>query len=104
MTIDTSAVGPTSTLAEAGLSDGSGSGLSEDTVAVLTCVPFAVAVTVIVAVAVAPSAIVPRSHVTVPALFVQPADAETKLMPAGSGSLIVTFVASDGPSLVTVSV
>src|SRR5215207_5024162 len=76
LTIDTSAVGPTSTFVESELSDGSGSGLSDDTVAVLICVPLAVAVTVMVAVALAPSAIEPRSQLTVPALFAQPAEAE----------------------------
>ena len=88
----------------AGLSDGSGSGSSEDTVALLTCVPLAFAWTVIVTVLLAPSAMPSRSHVTVPALCAQPGEAETKLMPAGSVSLTVTFVAADGPSLNACSV
>src|ERR687888_132839 len=50
-----------------------------------------------------PEAIVPRDQVTVPAVFVPPPVAETKLVPAGIGSDRLTPVASDGPALFTVS-
>ncbi len=47
----------------------------------------------------APGASVPSGHVTVPEASVQGASAETKLVPAASGSLTTTFAASDAPLL-----
>src|SRR5687767_11067190 len=73
-------------------------------VAVLFSVPAAGAVTTIVIVADAPEASVPRLHVTVPADWVQApwlAIAETKVTPAGSGSVTVTKLAVSGPALLT---
>src|SRR5437764_1082550 len=46
----------------------------------------------------------PRFQLTVPAVLVPPASAETKLAPAGTGSLIETLRAKEGPELVTVIV
>ena len=62
-----------------------------------------VGVTVIVRVALLPTASVPTEQDTTPTAYVQPG-AETKLTPAGSGSLIVTPLAGSGPLLVTVTV
>jgi hypothetical protein len=39
--------------------------------------------------------------VTVPALLVNPVDADWNVMPVGSISVTVTFVAAEGPELVT---
>src|ERR687886_2826950 len=44
-----------------------------------------------------PAAIVPSDQVTVPDVFVPPLLAETKLVPAGTWSVRLTPVASDGP-------
>ncbi len=94
----------------AALSVGAGSGWSPVTVAVFArVVPAAEARTVpaIVTVAVAPLASVPTVQETVcPAVEQEPWLAVTVpgFRPAGSGSLSVTPVAVDGPSLRTVSV
>ena len=102
-----SAVGPTWRSADASLSDGSDSGVGELTWATLVCVPRSIPRTVIVTLAVAPFARSPTPHVTTPLASVQsgaPGALETNATPAGSVSVIVTPVAVDGPSLVTVSV
>jgi hypothetical protein len=52
----------------------------------------------------APEASVPMFHVTVPPDGEPPFDAETKLVPAGSGSEIWTFCAVDGPAFDAVRV
>ncbi len=75
--------------------------------AVLTTVESASAIgtrTVTVRVADSSTARSPMAHVTVPAVSVQPGSAETNVVPAGSGSLIVTPVAGSGPLLITASV
>src|SRR5712691_3591928 len=51
-----------------------------------------------------PAVIVVRSQPTTPAVRVPPPVAETKLVPAGIASDRLAPVASEGPSLVTVSV
>jgi hypothetical protein len=72
--------------------------LDELTVAVLVIVPVvAGAAIVIVRVVEAPAASAPTAHVTVPELFVHPADAELKVLPDGSGSVTVTSGASETP-------
>jgi hypothetical protein len=84
-----------------------GSDSAAETVPVFVIVPAAFGVTVIVTVAKPPSAIDPRLHVTVPADCVQLpwlGAAEPKVTLAGSVSLSVTFVAVDGPRLLTVIV
>ena len=43
-------------------------------------------------------------QVTVPAALTQPAEADTKVTPAGSVSVAITEVALLGPALLTVSV
>ena len=95
-------------VAVAVLFPGVGSAAAEPIVAVLLSVaPVAVAVataTVMVRVTVALSARSPIAHVTVPAAFVQPADADTNVVPAGSRSLIATVDAFEGPLLRPVSV
>jgi hypothetical protein len=52
----------------------------------------------------APDARSPRFQVTVPAVFVPPLSAETKLVPAGSGSVTVVLCAVEGPAFATWSV
>src|ERR1700730_13866128 len=54
-------------------------------------------VTLMVNVALAPEARLPTVQVTVPAEFVHPVLAETKVTPAGRVSVTVTPVAGDGP-------
>ncbi|GLW90720.1 hypothetical protein Aglo03_15360 [Actinokineospora globicatena] len=56
------------------------------------------------AVKVAPGARVPTTQVSVPALTVHPSVAQTTVVPSGSGMLITTSRAVDGPALVTVVV
>src|SRR3954470_24069920 len=51
-----------------------------------------------------PEARSPRFQDTVPAVFVPPLSAETKLVPGGSGSLTVVLCAVDGPAFATWSV
>src|SRR6266542_3347837 len=51
-----------------------------------------------------PAAIVRPDHVTVPAEFVPPPSAETKVVFAGTGSVMVTPVAAALPMFLTVSV
>ena len=83
---------------------GTGSGVVELTTTVLVSVVadgvFG-ASTAISMVRVSPGSSVPTAHVTVPTACVQPADAETNVVPAGSASVMVTPVAVDGPPLVT---
>ena len=69
-------------------------------------VPAAVGVTVMVTVALSPLARLPRLQVTgaVPLQVPWLGVAEPNVTPLGSVSVTVTMVASDGPSLVTVSV
>jgi hypothetical protein len=43
------------------------------------------------------------ARVTVPALAVQPSALDTKVKPAGSGSVAVTPAACDGPAFATVN-
>jgi len=78
------------------------------TLAVLVIVPPDVgAVTTIVTVALPALAIVPRLHVTVPALWVQVpwvGVADTKPTPAGKVSVKLTPVATLGPALLTLTV
>ena len=57
------------------------------------------AVATMVTVALAALARVPRLQVTVPALWVQGAVAETKLVPAGRVSVMTTLLALSGPAL-----
>ncbi len=54
-----------------------------------------------VSVSLAPLASAPIDQVTVPKDRLPPLSAETKEVPAGSGSLTVTPVASEGPLLLT---
>src|SRR3989442_689783 len=71
------------------------------TVAVLVMVPaVAGAVALMVNVELAPAARLPTVQVTVPAEFVHPVLAETKVTPAGRGSVTTTPVAGPGPLLV----
>src|SRR5438034_729240 len=74
------------------------------TVAVLAIGPVAAGLmcTTIVKSCVAPAASVPKLQVTVPAVVVQPALAETKLTCAGSTSVTVPPLEVEGPLLVTV--
>src|SRR5205814_1204847 len=76
------------------------------TVAVLAIGPVAAGLmwTTIVKVWVALRASVPKLQVTVPAVFVHPALAETKLTWAGSTSVTVPPLEAEGPLLVTVRV
>jgi hypothetical protein len=64
-------------------------------------VRFALTVTVIVRLTLAPGARSPIDHDTVPAVFVPPFEAETNVVPAGTGSLIETLCAVDGPAFET---
>src|SRR5207248_3136336 len=84
----------------------SSAGLEAATVAVLAIGPVAAGVmcTTIVKSWVALAASVPTSQVTVPAVVVQPALAETKLTWAGSTSVTVPPLEADGPLLVTMRV
>ena len=94
------------------LLSGSGSGVVEVTVAVLAMLPYGTfTLTTIVTVAEPPTAIVPRSAVTVP--FVPTAGPaqvpglaahERKVVPGGSGSLRMTAAAGSGPRLTTLTV
>ena len=61
-------------------------------------------VTVIVRTSDAPLASAPIVHVTVPALFTHPGEADPNTAPAGSVSVAVTPVAAAGPLLVIVNV
>src|SRR2546421_332428 len=74
------------------------------TVAVLAMSPVAAGLmwTTMVKVWVALAASVPKLQVTVPAVFVHPALAETKLTWAGSTSVTVPPLEAEGPLLVTV--
>src|SRR5437763_973595 len=53
---------------------------------------------------VVPGARSPRFQVTVPATFKPPLSAETKLVPAGTGSVAWTLWAKEGPAFLTVTV
>ncbi len=99
-----SAVGSTVTDAESLSFRLFGSNVVVDTVAVLTFVPVLVAVTVMCSVVGSSGTIVPSAQVTVPADSVHGASAETKLVPAGSGSLTDTLAASLTPLFLTTSV
>src|SRR6478672_3796319 len=83
-----------------------GSVVVEDTVAVLdrAAVRDGSTFTTRLSVTVAPGFMSPRVQFTVPAVFVPPLSAETKLVPAGTGSATVTLRATDGPEFVTVMV
>ena len=72
-------------------------------VAELVSVPAWLTCTTICSVAVAPLASEPTLHVTVLLVFVQLEEAETNVVPAGRGSVMVTPEVA-GPVLVTVSV
>ncbi len=103
---------PTVVTAVEWLLSGSGSGVVELAVAVLTRLPWAtVTFTTIVTLAEPPTAIVPKSAVTVPLaptttpLQVPGLDAqEMKVVPAGRGSVTMTAAAGSGPWLMTVTV
>src|SRR5919201_1924400 len=79
-------------------------GLEAVTVAVFAIGPVAVVMmwTVIVKIWVASAARVPNGQLTVPAVLVQPALAETKLTCAGSTSVTVPPLEVDGPLFLTV--
>src|SRR5436190_1540201 len=83
---------------------GSSVRLEAATVAVLAIGPVAAGLmcTTMVKGWVAPAASVPKLQVTVPAVFVHPALAETKLTWAGSTSVTVPPLEVEGPLLVTV--
>ena len=104
--IDRSACSSTAVASVASSFEPSGSVTSELTLAVFDspAVRSSSTCTVTCRVAEAPSASVPRFQVTMLAASSPPLSAETKLVPAGSGSVTTTFVASEGPSLVTTSV
>src|SRR3984893_10577327 len=75
-----------------------GSGWVADTWAVFVIVPVCDGlVTLMLIVALAPLARLPTVQVTVPAEFVQPELADTKVTPAGRVSVPVLPVAADGP-------
>src|SRR5438094_663290 len=82
----------------------SSAGLEAVTVAVLAIGPVAAGLmcTTIVKVWVALAASVPKLQVTVPAVVVHPALAETRLTWAGSTSVAVPALEVEGPLLVTV--
>src|SRR5712664_2243763 len=84
----------------------SSAGLEAATVAVLVMGPDAAGLmwTTMVKVWVALAASVPKVQVTVPAVLVQPALAETKLTWAGSTSVTLPPLEVEGPLLVTVRV
>src|SRR6187402_3406415 len=65
--------------------------------------PLAGAVAVTVKFADAPLARLARDQVTIPALYVPPLEAETKVAPAGSAWLTCTLLAVDGPWLRTLT-
>src|SRR6185437_8990460 len=79
----------------------SGSASFPETVAVLdrSVVLAGFTCTVTWTVVLPPAASPPRVQVTVPADSEPPASAETKEVPAGTGSEMLTPVAADGPSL-----
>jgi translation elongation factor EF-1beta len=84
-----------------------GSGVVEETVAVLTTVPVAFGlVTMSLTVAVPPAAIVPTGQLTVLVPEQDPCEgvADTNVVPAGRMSLTVTPAAGLGPAFVTVIV
>src|SRR6266403_2143557 len=88
----------TEVVAEAVLLAVLGSGSLPFTVAVLVMVPaVAGAVALMVMVELAPTARLPTEQVTVPAEFVHPVLAETKVTPAGRVSVTTTPVAGLGP-------
>ena len=101
----TSALVSTVTLAEATLLSKSGSGVGDETSAVLEMlVPSGVdglTLATIVIVAVAPAARVPSWHMTVAASWVHVPElgvADTKVTSGGSGSVTAAARASEGPS------
>ena len=99
--------GCTFIVADAWLLAGLGSRSSLDTVARFVTDMPATALLVCVRIvtdALPPEGTVPTLHVTVPFSLSHPGVASMKSMPAGSGSLIVTPVASLGPALLAVSV
>src|SRR5205809_5364319 len=92
-------------VADAVLFAGFGSASLPLTVAVLVMVPaVAGAVALVVNVALAPAARLPTEQVTVPAEFVHPVLAETKVTPAGRVSVTVTPVAGLGPLFLATTV
>ena len=72
------------------------------TVAVLVISPVFFGFTTIVTIAISLGASVPRSQVTIPAIWPQPLDADIKSTLGGSVSVRMTLVAEAGPLLVTV--
>src|SRR5712664_1294662 len=84
----------------------SSAGLEAATVAALVMGPVAVGLmcTTMVKIWVALGARVPKLQLTVPAVLVHPALAETKLTAAGSTSVTVPPLEAEGPLLVTVRV
>src|SRR2546426_893686 len=95
----------TEVLADAELLAAFGSDSLPVTVAVLEMLPaVAGAVALMVNVELAPLARLPAAQVTVPALLVQPALADTKVTPVGRVSVTLTPVAVAGPLFVAVSV
>ena len=80
------------------------SGSAAVTLAVLVTVPTVVAVSTIVIVALLPLARLPRLQLTVVSHVPWLGVAETRVVPAGTGSLTTTLVALLGPSFVTVKV
>src|SRR5882762_9735860 len=98
LVMDRSATGTIVVVAEAVLLAVFGSASLPATVAVLVIEPVvAGVVTLMVIVALAPAARLPTVQVTVPAEFVQPELADTKVTPAGRVSVTITPVAADGP-------
>lgn len=100
-------VSRTVVLSVAVLLSGLGSASVAVTVAVLVIVPGAVGAISISTVALAPFANVPKLHITTPPASEQLpwlGVAEIKITPAGSVSVRVTLVASNGPLFVTVTV
>ncbi len=72
--------------------------------AVLEIVPGVVGLTMIVTVAIAPLAIGPIAHVTVPLAFAHPGEAETNVTLPGKTSFTVEPVEFDGPLFLTLIV
>src|SRR5215475_1748577 len=93
----------TTTLAVAVLLETSVSGLSPWTTTVFVCVPSALGLVTSVIVTVAPASILPMSQVRVapPVQLPWLLDAETKVLPAGIGSEIVTPLSVLGPLFLT---
>ena len=99
-----SAAGVTVVVSDVVLSPVSGSPWSPVTLAVFVWSPVEVATTAIVTVAVSPLAMLPMSQMTVPVHVPRVAADDTKLISAGSVSVSITPVASEGPLLLTLMV